>query len=677
MIPPVARRVPFEITVHGDTRADEYFWLRERSNPEVIAYLEAENRYTDAVAAPAAGLVDNLYTEMLGRIKEDDSSVPIRRGDYFYYTRTEQGKAYGISCRKHGGLDDPEHILLDGNLLADGQHYFRIGAFSVSPNHQLLAYSTDVTGDEAYTIYIKDLERNTLLPETIANTYDALEWANDDRTFFYTVLDDTKRPYRVFRHVLGRTADELVYEEQDARFWLGLSKSRSKRFIYIDLHSKLTSEVRYASADDPGALFAPLLPRRHQVEYSVADQGEHFYIRTNSGAKSFRLMRTPIIAPSGTDWEEILAERAGTTLEAVDTFESHLVVYERENGIPRIRIARAEDPARHHYVEFPEPAYSVFPTGNAEYGARTLRFSYTSLVTPASVYDYDMESRERELKKRTEVLGGYDPALYTTERIFATAADGVRIPISVVYRKDTARDGNSPMLLYGYGSYGATIDPTFSSDRLSLLDRGFIYGIAHIRGGADLGKQWHEDGRLLKKKNTFTDFIACAEDVIALKYTSPGRLAILGGSAGGLLIGAVLNMRPELFCAAVAKVPFVDILNTMLDRTLPLTIVEYEEWGNPEDKTYYEYIRSYSPYDNATPQAYPTILITAGLNDPRVSYWEPAKWAARLRATKTDENTLLLKTNTGAGHFGPSGRYDRLRETAFDYAFLLRQMNIA
>lgn len=676
MSPPAAKRVPREIAMHGDTRMDEYYWLRDRNNPDTIAYLEAENQYTASAMEPAADLQEKLYNEILGRIKEDDTSVPVRKDAWFYYTRTERGQPYGISCRKYASLRAPEEILLDANLLAAGRNYFRIGAFSVSPRHNLLAYSIDSAGDEAYTVYVKDLRTGALLSDSIVNTYDTLEWANDNATFFYTVLDEAKRPYRVYRHVLGFKTDELIYEEQDARFWMGLSKSRSGRFIYIELHSKLTSEIRYVRASDPLSELRVVLPRVQGVEYGLADHGEYFYIRTNHSAKSFRLMRTAIDAPSDTNWEEVIPERVGITIERVDTFESFLVLSERDRGLPGIRVSPLSDPAPNpaddfHYIGFPEPAYSAGLTGNLEYRSSTLRFAYTSLIAPPSVFDYNVDTRERELKKQTEVLGGYDPSLYGSERIFAMAGDGVAVPISVVYRKDTALDGTSPMLLYGYGSYGLTMDPGFSSDRLSLLDRGFVYAIAHIRGGGELGKPWHDDGKLLRKKNTFSDFIACAEHLIAQRYTSADRLTILGGSAGGLLVGAVLNMCPELFHAAIAKVPFVDVVNTMLDPTLPLTIPEYEEWGNPEDKRYYDYIRSYSPYDNVEPKAYPALLITAGLNDPRVSYWEPAKWAARLRAVKTDGNVLLLKTNMGAGHFGPSGRYDRLRETAFDYAFLL------
>jgi oligopeptidase B len=673
--PPSAKVVPKEISVHGDTRIDNYFWLRERSDPGVVAYLEAENRYTDEVMEPTVALREALYKEILGRIQETDLSVPVRRDDYFYYTRTEEGKAYPIHCRRHGSLDAAEEILLDSNFLAEGQKYFRVGNFSVSPDHRLLAYSTDTDGDEAYTIFVKDLASGELLADRIANTYYTLEWANDNRTFFYTVLDEAKRPYRAFRHELGGGADALVYQEDDGRFALGLRKTRSRRFIVIELASPLTSEARYLDADDPRGEFRVMLPRRQGVEYDASHHGEHFYIRTNDQAKNFRLMRTPVANPSSVDWEEVIPARAAVTVEGVDSFEDHMVVYERERGLEKISIRDASG-AHAHYVEFPEPVYTVAPTGNLEYKTKELRFRYTSLVTPVSIFDYNVETRERVLKKQYEVKGGYDASQYRSERIFAKAPDGVEVPISLVYRAGFEKNGASPLLLYGYGAYGHSIDPVFSSDRLSLLDRGFAFAIGHIRGGADMGEEWHDGGKLLAKKNTFTDFIACAEHLIAERYTSSGRLAIMGGSAGGLLMGAVLNLRPELFHAVIAKVPFVDALNTMLDPTLPLTMSEYEEWGNPADKQYYYYIRSYSPYDNVTAREYPTMLVTAGLNDPRVSYWEPAKWVAKLRALKTDENRLLLKTDMGSGHFGPSGRYEGIKEVAFDYAFLLTVLGV-
>ena len=639
----------------------------------MIEYLEAENRYTEEIMAPSAPLREVLYHEILGRIQETDVSAPVKRDDYWYYTRTEEGKAYSIQCRKRGRLNAAEEVLLDGNALAEGQKYFRLGNFAVSPDHRLLAYSADFEGDEAYTIHVKNLETGELLPDRIANTYYTLEWANDNRTFFYTVLDEAKRPYRAFRHELGAAADELVYEETDGRFALALEKTRSRRFIFIGLSSPLTSELRYLDADEPRGELRVMLARRQGIEYDAVHHGEHFYIRTNDGAKNFRLMRTDVSHPSMDRWGEVIPARAGVTIEGVDAFADHLAIYERERGLEKICI-RDGAGTFSHYLDFPDPVYTLSAAGNAEYKTDLLRFSYTSLVTPLSVFDYNVHTRERELKKQYEVRGGYEASRYQSERVFAKAADGVEVPISIVYRKGFATDGTSPMLLYGYGAYGHNIDPRFSSDRLSLLDRGFAFAIAHIRGGAELGEEWHDHGKLLEKKNTFTDFIACAEHLISQRYTSPDRLAIMGGSAGGLLMGAVLNMRPELVRAAIAKVPFVDVVNTMLDPTLPLTIAEYEEWGNPEDKPYYDYIRSYSPYDNVTSREYPTMLVTAGLNDPRVSYWEPAKWVAKLRALKTDSNVLLLKTDMGSGHFGPSGRYEGIKETAFDYAFLLHAL---
>lgn len=673
--PPIAKIEPKEITLHGDTRIDNYAWLRERTNPDVVTYLEAENAYTEEVMAPLKPLRETLYQEILGRIQETDLSVPVKRDDYFYYSRTEEGKAYGIFCRKRGNLDAPEEIMLDANALAVGEKYFRLGNFSVSPNHRLLAYSTDVEGDEAHTIFVKDLQTGLLLPDRITNTYYSLEWANDNRTFFYTVIDAARRPYRVMRHRLGGSTDELAYEEKDARFSLGVGKTRSRRFLVLHLGSALTSEVRFMEADEPLATFRVMLPRQHDVEYDASHHGDFFYIRTNEGAKNFRLMRTPVANPSRENWEEVIPARTAVTIEGIDSFEDYLIVYEREKGLEKICV-RKGDGSLSHYIDFPEPVYTVGASGNPEYRTQTLRFVYTSLVTPASVFDYNLETRERELRKQYEVKGGYDASRYCSERIFAKAPDGVEVLISMVYRCDFQKNGQGPLLLYAYGSYGHSIDPGFSSDRLSLLDRGFAFAIAHPRGGAELGEEWHDQGKLLSKKNTFTDFIACAEHLIANRYSSTGSLAIMGGSAGGLLVGSVLNMRPELFRAAVAKVPYVDNLNTGLDPTLPLTISEYEEWGNPEQEEAYDYIKSYSPYENVSPREYPAMLVTAGLNDPRVSYWEPAKWVAKIRAMKEDKNVLLLKTNMGSGHFGPSGRYEHIKEVAFDYAFLLWALGV-
>jgi len=668
--PPIAKVVPKKITFHGDTRIDPYFWLRDRKDPDTIAYLEAENQYTSAQMKDTESLQQKLYAEMLGRIKQTDLSVPLKRDDYFYYTRTEEGKQYAIQCRKHGTPEAPEEILLDGNVLAGGRKYFRVGNFTVSPNHRLLAYSVDFEGDEAYTIRVKDLVTGELLADQIANTYYSLEWANDNATFFYTVLDSALRPHKIFRHTLGVAEDPLVYHETDERFTVALAKTRSRAYIFIDINSPVTSEVRYLSTDQPNAEFRVLLPRVHEIEYDVTHHGASFFIRINDTARTFRVVEAPIRDPSKANWSEVIPGREGITVESVTAFEDYLVTEQRDRGLIQIHI-RSFRTGGEHAIDFGEPVYSARVGANAEYRTRLLRFNYTSLVTPASVFDYDMETRERQLMKRQDVLGGYDPALYQSERIYATAPDSVQVPISLVYKKGFLRDGSAPMLLYGYGSYGISIDATFASDRLSLLDRGFVYAIAHIRGGGDMGKPWHEDGRMLKKKNTFTDFIACAERLTAEKYSSADQLAIMGGSAGGLLMGAVINMRPDLFAAVVAMVPFVDSLNTALDASLPLTVGEYEEFGNPNIKEFYDYMKSYAPYENVAAQAYPAILITAGLNDPRVSYWEAAKWAAKLRACKTDDHLLLLKTNLGSGHFGPSGRYEHLRETALHYAFIL------
>ena len=675
MTPPIAKTLPASATLFNDTRQDPYAWLRNREDPDTIAYLEAENAYTKVVMEPTAALQKTLYEEMLGRIQQTDLTVPMLRDNYFYYTRTEEGKQYAIYCRKPGSLDAAEEILLEGNILAEGQKYFRVGNFVVSPNGRLLAYSTDLLGDETYTIHVKDLATGELLPDEIPNTYYSLEWAADNETFFYCTLDEAKRPYKVFRHRLGASPDALAHHEEDERFTVEIAKTSSREFLLINIHSSLTSEVRYIPAANSTADFAPIFPRTQDVEYDVTHHGDHFYMRTNDKAKTFRVMRTPSASPSIDSREEFLPMRANITVEHLRAFRDYLVIEERDHGLTQIHIHHFLAGERHR-VAFDEAVYHSDVAGNAEYNTNIVRFAYTSLVTPESVFDYDMAQRTRELKKQLPVLG-YDPALYASERLQATVPDGTQVPISLVYKKGFERNGGAPMLLDGYGAYGLSHDPTFKSDRLSLIDRGFVYAIAHIRGGADLGKPWHEDGRMLTKKNTFTDFIACAEHLIAQRYTSPDRLAITGGSAGGLLMGAALNMRPDLFAAVVTRVPFVDALNTELDATLPLTIGEWEEWGNPAEEKYYWYIKSYAPYENVRAQAYPAMLITAGLNDPRVSYWEPAKWVARLRALKTDSNTILLKTDMGAGHFGASGRYEYLKETAFNFSFLLRTLGVA
>jgi len=654
--PPTAKKIPHDVTVHGDRRVDPYYWMRNREDPAVLEYLKAENAYTEKVMKHTEAFQEQLYKELKNRIKETDLSVPVRIDDYYYYTRTEEGKQYTIHCRKFGSLEAPEEIILDENVLAEGYPYFRLGAFTVSPNHQLLAYSIDTTGAEKYRLFVKDLERSQLLPDVINNTYTAVEWANDNQTLFYNILDTTHRPYKVFRHRLGTPASEdpLVYHEQDERFYLDISKSKSKDYLFLNLESEITSEVQFLRADNPDGEFRVIQPRQQGMEYSVAHRGDQFYVLTNDDALNFKLMVTPVLQPSKENWTEVIPPRKGVKIDYLDIFQDYLVVYEREHGLRKIRITDLNS-QKTHYVTFPEEVYTLWGGPNPDFRSKLLRFTYTSLVTPKSVYDYDMDSRERTLKKQDEVLGGYDPSLYVTRRLWATAEDSAKIPMSMVYRKGMRRDGKNNLYLYGYGSYGATIDPYFSSVRLSLLDRGFIYIIAHVRGGGYLGRGWYEDGKFLHKRNTFTDFIACAEYLIQEKYTNPDQLVIAGGSAGGLLMGAVTNMRPNLFKVVVAQVPFVDVVNTMLDETIPLTVIEFEEWGNPKKKQFYDYMISYSPYDNVAAKAYPNMLITTSLNDPRVAYWEPAKWTAKLRAMKTDQNQLLLKINMNAGHGGASG----------------------
>lgn len=677
MKPPVAKKIAHYDTTFGDVRLDNYHWLRERGNPDVLKYLKEENKYTEAMMAHTKDLQETLYKEMVGRIKETDASVPVRHGDYFYYTRTEKGKQYPIHCRKKGSLDAPEEILLDENEMAKGHKFFDIGVFKVSPNHKLLAFSVDTTGSETFTIRVKNLETGEILPDEIPNTYYSLAWANDNRTFFYNTLDAAKRPFKLFKHKVGGRADQdaLIYHEKDEKFFLSVKRAKSGKFIFLNLGSEVTSEVRYLDADRPDGSFKIFAPRREKIEYSVDHHGSDFYILTNEQAVNFKLMKTPVKHTAKKYWQEVIPARKTVKLEQIELFKDYLVVFERDNGLEKIRVTDLSG-NKTHFVPFEEPLYAIHPTGNPEFNTRVLRFAYSSLITPESIYDYDMATGERQLMKRQEVLGGYDPANYRMERIWATAPDGVKVPMSIVYKKGLKKNGENPTYLYGYGSYGVTIEPRFSSNRFSLIDRGFVYAIAHIRGGGMLGRPWYEDGKLLKKKNTFTDFIACAEHLIKQKYTRPEKIAIAGGSAGGLLMGAVVNMRPDLFKAMIAHVPFVDVLNTMLDPTIPLTVIEYDEWGNPNIKEYYDYIKSYSPYDNVTAQNYPHMLITAGLNDPRVQYWEPAKWTAKLRATKTDQNLLILKTNMGAGHMGQSGRYDYLKEIAFDYAFILDRLNI-
>jgi oligopeptidase B len=674
--PPVAPRRPFEIVTHGHIRVDDYFWLREKENPEVIAYLEAENAYTETMLKGIEGLRETLYKEMVARIQETDETVPVRIGNYLYYSRTEEGKQYPIYCRKLGDVDAPEEVMLDLNQLAEGHAYLRLGVFRVSPDHRLLAYSTDTTGAEQYTVYFKRLEDGTLLSDQIHNTSYAAEWAADSRTFFYTTKDEAMRDFRVWRHRLGSdsSADEVIYEDLDELFWVHLYKSKDRRFIVVTSESKETSEQHFLEADDPDSSLTLVQPRTEGLRYYVEHRGDQLFIVTNDEAKNFRVVTAPVVAPKRENWEEFLAHRDDVKVDDIEVFARFLAVYEREKGLRTIRIidlATREE----HTVAFAEPVYTYAQNSNPDFDSDVFRFTFSSLATPSSVYDYHMGTRERELLKQEPVLGSFDAQDYVTERIFATAEDGTQIPISMVSRKDRAGGEPAPCVLYGYGSYGHSIDPGFDSNRVSLVDRGFIYAIAHIRGGQEMGRWWYEQGKFLQKRNTFTDFISCARHLIDEGYTRPDLLSIMGASAGGLLIGAALNMAPELFHAAVAAVPFVDVVTSMLDESIPLTVGEFEEWGNPKEKDYYEYMLSYSPYDNIGEQEYPHLLITAGLNDPRVQYWEPAKWTALLRARKRGDKLLLLKTEMGAGHAGPSGRYDYLKERALYFAFILHALD--
>jgi len=672
--PPVAKQVPRETTLHGDTRVDNYYWLREKSNPEVISYLQAENAYTDAVMKPTEEFQAALYKEMLGRIKQTDLSVPYKLGDYWYYTRTEKGKQYTIHCRKLGRLEAAEEVCLNLNELAKGQKFLGLGAFVVSDDGAQLAYTTDVTGFREYTLRIKNLRTGELLPDTVAKVSSVL-WAADNRTLFYVTEDAAKRPYRLYRHVLGNKDDDLVYEERDELYRIFARRSHDKAYVFLTSASSTTTETRYLPSNKPTEAFRIILPRTKDHKYQVDHRSGLFYLLTNKDAKNSRLVTAPVAEPTPDHWKEMIRHRPSVLLENFHLFAGHAVVTERENGLEKIAIFDLAN-GKESTVHFPEPAYSVFADTNPEFNTPTFRFRYQSLITPSSVYDYDLNTGKRTLLKQTEVLGGYDPGLYASERIYATAPDGTRVPISLVYKKGMRRDGSNPTYLYGYGSYGFSLPVAFSAERLSLLDRGVIYAMAHIRGGKEMGETWHDQGKMMSKRNTFIDFIAAGDHLVAEKYTSHDRLAIAGGSAGGLLIGAVLNMRPDLCKVAVLQVPFVDVINTMLDESLPLTVGEFLEWGNPKVKQQYEYMKTYCPYTNLGAREYPAILVRTSLNDSQVMYWEPAKYVAKLRTLKTDGSPLLLKCNMGAGHGGASGRYDRLKQTAFEYAWLLSQVGI-
>ena len=673
--PPQAPRRPTVLRLHGDERVDDWYWLRDRDDPQVTAYLEAENDYTAAMTAHSAELQERLYEEIRGRIQETDETAPVPHDGHWYFRRTVEGLQYSIHCRRTGAADGPEVVLLDENELAEGHGYFRLGVLTVSPDHSKLAFSVDTSGGERYTLRIRDLESGRDLADEIPDTYYGLAWSSDSQTVFYTRPDDAMRPHQLWRHLLGTdpAEDVCVYEEPDERFFLGVHRTRSGAFVVLELESMITSEVRVLAADDPEGEFRIVEPRRQGVEYSLDHRGDRFYLVANDEAPNFRLLETPDDSPGREHWRELVAHREDVRLLGVDAFAGHLALYERADALRRIRVVDPET-SEGVAIEQPEPVYAAMGGDNREFDTDSLRFLYTSLVTPPTVVDYHVGSGTRTIRKQEPVLG-YEPERYATSRTWATAPDGERVPVSLVYRRDRPREPG-PALLVGYGSYEASSDPTFSVASISLLDRGFLVAIAHVRGGGELGRRWYEHGKLEHKRNTFTDFVACAEQLVAEGWTVPAQLAARGGSAGGLLMGAVLNLRPELFGAVVAEVPFVDVVTTMLDESVPLTVIEWEEWGNPNEPRFYETMKAYSPYDNVEAKEYPPLLVTAGLNDSRVAYWEPAKWVAKLRATKTDANPLLLRTRMGAGHAGPSGRYERWREEAFVFAFLLDALGV-
>jgi oligopeptidase B len=674
--PPVAEKRPHSETVHGETRTDDYRWLRDKGTPAVTAYLEAENAYTDAVfLKPTEALRQKLYDEMLSHIQETDLSAPYPKGGYFYYARTEEGRQYPIQCRRKGSLDASEEVTLDLNALAEGEKFLSLGAYSVSDDANLLAYTTDVTGFREYTLRIKNLGTGELLPDRIEKVSGGVHWSTDGKYLFYATEDAAKRPYRVYRHRVGEAdnaGDVLVHEETDGLYRAFVSRTRDKKVLLFGSAASTSTEYRWLPADGPTGTPTLVLPREPEHEYYLDHRDGLFYIRTNKGATNFRLVAAPVEKPS--EWTEVVPHREGVALEDHDCFARHLVLTEYADGLPRLRVRDLSTGADHD-IAFPEPTYSLSGDTNAEFDTDTFRFRYASLVTPPTVFDYGMATRERATVKETPVPN-YDRTGYVSERVFATAADGTRVPISLVYKKGARDAGPAPTLLYGYGSYGIPMFASFNASRLALLDRGVVFAIGHIRGGGEFGKPWHDAGKMMVKKNTFTDFIACAEHLVASGYTAPEKLAILGGSAGGLLMGAVANLRPDLFQAVVSLVPFVDVINTMLDDTLPLTIGEYLEWGNPNEEPAYRYMLSYSPYDQLEAKAYPATLVRTSLNDSQVMYWEPAKYVAKLRTLKTDANPLLLHTNMAAGHGGSSGRYDALKETAIDYAFVLTTLGV-
>ena len=673
--PPVAAQRPMVLTKHGDSRIDPYFWLRQKANPEVIAYLQAENAYADAVMAPVADLQERLYEEIVSRVQQTDTSAPGFFKGYWHYVRTVEGLDYEVYCRRKGSMEAPEEIELDGNELAVGHDYFELGFVERSPDENILAYAVDLTGDELHEVRFRDLSTGHDLEDVLSDVYYGSAWSADSRTFFYVRPDKAMRPYQVWRHTLGTPVhrDVMVLQEDDERFELSVELTKSERYIVFTSSSQVTSESRYLRSDEPESTPVLIEARRHGIEYSVDHQEDHFLILTNDGARNFRLVAAPVERPGRETWEDVVPERDGVRMNAMDVHIGHVVLGQRSDGLQRLEVLNRAS-GELYVVDQPDPAYTAFAGSNPVYDSSVMRFFYTSLNAPWSTVDFDMDTRERTVVKEQPVPGGYDRADYVTDRLWATSADGTRVPMSIVHRRGLQTGGANPALLYGYGAYELPSDPMFDAARLSLLDRGFVFAIAHVRGGGEMGRQWYEDGKFLCKTNTFDDFIACAVELIERGYTNPRQLAIRGRSAGGLLIGAVVNARPDLFACAVAQVPFVDVLTTMLDESIPLTVNEYEEWGDPNDPEFYEYMKSYSPYDNVHRAAYPAMLVTAGLNDPRVPFWEPAKWAAKLRSMTLSARPIILKTDLGSGHSGPSGRYQSWREEAFVSAFVVDQL---
>lgn len=687
---PQAKKIEVKLTEHGETRVDNYFWMRlsdeqkEAETPDaqtkdVLDYLTAENAYLDAVMKPTEKLQATLYDEIVARIKQDDQSVPVKVNGYVYYSRFEKGQDYQLSCRKKGDESSAEEIMLNMPEMAKDHSYFAVGSQAVSENNELLAYSVDLVSRRQYTIHFKNLTTGEMYDDAITNTTGGITWANDNKTVFYTKQDPvTLRSFQIYRHELGSPVenDVLVYEETDETFSCDVYKTKSKQYLIIDCSQTLSTEYRFLDANNPQGDWTIFQERERNLEYAVDHFGEHFYITTNLDAKNFRLMKTPVSKTGKSNWTEVIAHRDDVFLEGTEIFKNQLVVSERKNGLIQLRVIEWADQSE-HYIEFNDPAYTAYPFANPEFDTEILRFGYTSLTTPQTTYDYNMVTKSKTLLKQQVVLGGtFSSDNYTSERIMVTARDGAQVPVSIVYKKGTQRDGNAPLLLYAYGSYGASMDPTFSSIRLSLLDRGFIFAIAHVRGGQEMGRDWYENGKLLNKKNTFNDFIDCGKYLIENKYTSSDHLYAQGGSAGGLLMGAITNMEPEMWNGVIAQVPFVDVISTMWDESIPLTTGEFDEWGNPKDKTYYDYIKTYSPYDNIEAKDYPNLLITTGYWDSQVQYWEPAKWIAKLREMKTDNNMLMMNCNMDVGHGGASGRFKRYKEVAMEYAFLLYLENI-